>query len=124
MPSKSAKKPWEIEQEKNIMYVAYTRPRNVLGFLDERDFEKYKTYDANNKKRLKRIEEKVNNIFGITPKKILNKEIAQAIIEKSKPIVFHKPSPNNIKIADTVKPKENSLLTVLNKPKIKRIKRH
>lgn len=37
MPSKSAKKDWEIKQEYNLMYVAYTRAKNTLGFIDEKN---------------------------------------------------------------------------------------
>lgn len=33
MPSKYAKKPWELEQEKNLRYVAYTRAKKELVFL-------------------------------------------------------------------------------------------
>lgn len=32
-PSKVAKQGWEIEQEKNLEYVSYTRPKKVLGFI-------------------------------------------------------------------------------------------
>jgi superfamily I DNA/RNA helicase len=35
MPSKSARQDWEKEQEKNLIYVAYTRAKNKLGFIDE-----------------------------------------------------------------------------------------
>lgn len=35
MPSKSAKLPWEIIQEDNLLYVAYTRAKNYLGFIRE-----------------------------------------------------------------------------------------
>lgn len=34
MPSKFAKQPWESSQEKNLEYVAFTRSKNVLGFLN------------------------------------------------------------------------------------------
>ena len=33
MPSKFVKQNWELEQEENIQYVAYTRPKKVLGFI-------------------------------------------------------------------------------------------
>ena len=35
MPSKLAVKDWEVQQELNIMYVAYTRARYRLGFVSE-----------------------------------------------------------------------------------------
>lgn len=37
MPSKHAKKPWELEQEKNLRYVAYTRAKQTLGFINDYD---------------------------------------------------------------------------------------
>jgi ATP-dependent exoDNAse (exonuclease V) beta subunit len=39
MPSKSAHMPWELEQEKNLQYVAYTRAKTYLGFLSEEEFK-------------------------------------------------------------------------------------
>lgn len=35
MPSKLATQDWEKEQEQNLMYVAYTRTKNKLGFVSE-----------------------------------------------------------------------------------------
>lgn len=123
MPSKSAKKPWEIEQEKNLMYVAYTRAKNVLGFLDEREFERFNTYSQNNNKRLKSIEDRVNVIFGTIPRKIANKDIAKAIIERSKPIVLQSQPKNNVTISkDKPYNTPNTMLGVIKKPKLKRIK--
>lgn len=37
LPSQSSKKDWEREQEKNLAYVAYTRAKKKLGFLDENE---------------------------------------------------------------------------------------
>lgn len=37
MPSKYAKKPWELEQEDNLKYVAYTRAKQTLGFINDYD---------------------------------------------------------------------------------------
>ena len=39
MPSKLAVKEWEKLQEKNIMYVAYTRAKNKLGFISEKEIK-------------------------------------------------------------------------------------
>jgi superfamily I DNA/RNA helicase len=44
MPSKHAKKDWEKLQEKNLMYVAYTRAKSVLGFVT--DFNAYNDYES------------------------------------------------------------------------------
>lgn len=37
MPSKLAKKDWEKEQERSLMYVAYTRAKTKLGFISEKE---------------------------------------------------------------------------------------
>jgi hypothetical protein len=44
MPSKHAKKDWEKAQEKNLMYVAYTRAKSVLGFVT--DFDAYSDHES------------------------------------------------------------------------------
>ena len=44
MPSKHAKKDWEKLQEKNLMYVAYTRAKSVLGFVT--DFDAYSEHES------------------------------------------------------------------------------
>jgi DNA helicase-2/ATP-dependent DNA helicase PcrA len=44
MPSKHAKKDWEKLQEQNLMYVAYTRAKSVLGFVT--DFDAYSDHES------------------------------------------------------------------------------
>ena len=44
MPSKYAKKDWEKEQEKNLIYVAYTRAKSLLGFVT--DFDAYENLES------------------------------------------------------------------------------
>ena len=39
MPSKLATHDWEKLQEKNLMYVAYTRPKKLLGFISEKEIK-------------------------------------------------------------------------------------
>lgn len=39
MPSKLAVRDWEKQQELNIMYVAYTRAKNLLGFISEKEIK-------------------------------------------------------------------------------------
>lgn len=39
MPSKLAFKDWEKIQEHNLMYVAYTRPKKLLGFISEKEIK-------------------------------------------------------------------------------------
>lgn len=44
MPSKYARKDWEKQQEQNLIYVAYTRAKSVLGFIT--DFDAYKDHES------------------------------------------------------------------------------
>jgi len=55
MPSKSAEKEWEKKQERNLMYVAYTRAKNYLSFLKESEIK-----DFGGNESLRAIEDKVN----------------------------------------------------------------
>ena len=86
MPSKSAKKDWEIRQEYNLMYVAYTRAKNILGFIDEKNFEKFNTSNTNSIATLRRIEYQVNKVLGKTTKVIINDDIAKSIVLNAKKI--------------------------------------
>ena len=86
MPSKSAKKNWEIRQEYNLMYVAYTRAKHTLGFINEKDFEKFDTSNSNSIAILRRIERRVNSVLGKTTKVIINEETAKSIVANAKKI--------------------------------------
>lgn len=44
MPSKYARKDWEVQQEQNLIYVAYTRAKSVLGFVT--DFNAWKDHES------------------------------------------------------------------------------
>jgi len=50
MPSKHATKPWEIIQEQNLRYVAYTRAKSHLAFITDFDAFKSHTSQENNVK--------------------------------------------------------------------------
>lgn len=63
MPSQSAIQEWEIEQEKNLMYVAYTRAKDKLTFLDEKGFDKFKKISVST---LQKIENQVDYVLGRT----------------------------------------------------------
>ena len=41
MPSKLAKKDWEKDAEQNLIYVAYTRAKQKLGFISEREIKPF-----------------------------------------------------------------------------------
>ena len=70
MTSEMAKKDWEIEQEYNLMYVAYTRAKNILGFVDETNFETFKRNTNESVNHLKSIEFQINKILKKERKKI------------------------------------------------------
>ena len=44
MPSKNAKTQWQRDQEQNLIYVAYTRAKKTLGFIN--DFDAWKTHES------------------------------------------------------------------------------
>lgn len=61
MPCKSATQDWEIEQEHNLMYVAYTRAKDKLCFVDENDFS---SFISSSQESLYAIEKQVNEVLG------------------------------------------------------------
>lgn len=74
MPSKLAKKDWEKQQEKNLQYVAYTRPKQRLGFISE---EEIVPVGMSNEpiailNDLRNIEIQVCKILGKTPVENVN----------------------------------------------------
>lgn len=81
MPSKSAKLEWEREQEYNLMYVAYTRAKNVLGFIDEKDFKKFNFFDIDNMSYLDTMEAKINNLYNKSS--VMTLELANSIISRA-----------------------------------------
>jgi DNA helicase-2/ATP-dependent DNA helicase PcrA len=83
MPSKSAKKDWEIKQEHNLMYVAYTRAKNTLGFIDEKDFKDFDLTNTVSQAKLDRIEAQVNKVLGKTTKTIINESTAKVIVDNA-----------------------------------------
>lgn len=99
MPSKNATEPWEILQEHNLIYVAYTRAKNKLSFLNEDDFNPF----INTKQsvsRLSGIEIRVNLLYGKKNKYITaNSEYATEIIKRAKKVEM--PRSNN-KVLKTV----------------------
>lgn len=80
----NSKLKWEKIQEQNLKYVAYTRSKNVLGFIDEKELGGVDNGSMNTIKHLKFIEKKVNMVLGKTTKVILNEEDADEIIRRIK----------------------------------------
>lgn len=101
MPSKSAKKDWELKQEHNLMYVAYTRAKNKLGFIDERDFQKFDNYNSETLNHLKIIERKVNAIYGKETTGVYNLSEAKNIIKHKTHIDFTKPGTKKATLTKT-----------------------
>lgn len=46
MPSRLARKDWELKSEQNLIYVAYTRAKKSLNFIDEKEFAPSLTYSG------------------------------------------------------------------------------
>lgn len=119
MPSKAAKKDWEIRQEYNLMYVAYTRAKNILGFIDEKDFEKFDTSNINSIAILRRIEFQVNKVMGKTTKVVINEDTAKSIVQNAKKIdkAIFTSSTIDFNTASSNKRKVNSFSNLLKKKK-------
>ena len=124
MPSKSAKKDWEREQEKNLMYVAYTRAKNKLSFLNENGFETFTCNTQNVLNRLNIIEKQLRRIFGNIIKGDINDvDYAMEVINSAKPIKLPKSNTKTISIKDYKSSNTQSLKDILNKPNITRRKK-
>ena len=118
MPSKSAKKDWEMRQEYNLMYVAYTRAKKILGFINENDFEKFDTNSSTSIVTLRKIEEQVNRVLGKTNKLVVNETNAKNIVSKAKIIKMDVLTNNNIKLNTTAKKRKiNAFADLLKKRK-------
>ena len=106
MPSKNAKKNWEMVQERNIMYVAYTRAKNKLGFINEDEFKDFNKSNSTIIDELIRNEKIINQLLGRQKKKIdtNDKYVASEIIKHAteikpittKPIITLTNNNNNI----------------------------
>ena len=66
LPLRSAKEEWELEEEANLEYVAYTRAKNNLSFLDEKEFT---VYSSNGQQKASEIEEVKRKLEKLTGKK-------------------------------------------------------
>jgi ATP-dependent exoDNAse (exonuclease V) beta subunit len=123
MPSKSAKKDWELKQEYNLMYVAYTRAKNILGFIDEKDFEKF-TSGENSSNQLNKIETLVNSLYGKKPIYDLNNSNdVKTIVERIKDVQTNISSSSKIKIINkNNENKINNFSDILKKKKRKTVR--
>lgn len=121
MPSKSATQKWELEQENNLMYVAYTRAKDKLCFLDENEFKSFTT-DSN--VSLKGIENQVNLILNKTKKKINFNDIKEVnkLIKEIKDISIPRKS-NSISIGNKQPLNNKNTLNLFSTPKITKTKK-
>ena len=69
MPSSLAKKEWEKNAEQNLIYVAYTRAKNKLGFISEDEIKPFGISQGEDKilNELSLIENLVCRVLGKTP---------------------------------------------------------
>ena len=62
IPSKLARLDWELEEEKHLLYVMCTRPKNTLNFVTEQEIRPNSAYSENNSfyKELINIKNEIN----------------------------------------------------------------
>lgn len=120
MPSKSAKKEWEIKQEYNLMYVAYTRAKNKLGFIDEKDFERFNTSNPTSIATLRRIENQVNQVLNKSTKIILNETTIKHIINNAQNINRKALTSTTVNMRNTSGKRKVNAFSDLLKSKIKK----
>ena len=101
MPSKNATTKWEKRQERNLMYVAYTRAKNKLGFLDEKEFN----YNNQPNGTLDALEAAVNFVLKKSTKNNITKKTAPKIVKEAKKIDITVLDGNTISLSD--KPRNN-----------------
>lgn len=80
MPSKMAHHEWEKIQERNVQYVAYTRAKNKLGFISEKEIPPSGSMSEPSSviNELKYIENKICRVLGKEPMQPMNEtEIAK-----------------------------------------------
>jgi superfamily I DNA/RNA helicase len=121
MPSKSAKKDWEVTQEHNLEYVAYTRAKKKLCFVDEKEFEQFDMSSLGNQSVLSRIETQVNRVLGNTSRVVVNKSNALDIIKNATKIEKRIPTSNTISI--NTERRINSFSDIFKNKKLKKVKR-
>ena len=68
MPSKYAKQDWQMEQEMNLMYVAYTRAKNYLGFVC--DFDAFEKCETSKEEFAKQVNVQIAEFVGKVGEKV------------------------------------------------------
>ena len=122
LPSKNAKEDWEIEQERNLEYVAYTRAKENLSFLDESNFKKFSMSSNEKADRIEKIKQKIFRLYGGNERcKIsgLSVDAAKHILSNIQPI---KPiKDNSIDLGNITQKTNNGFLIPKRKTKKKRL---
>lgn len=117
MPSKLAVKDWEKIQEKNLMYVAYTRAKNKLGFISEKEIKPTGALQDPMLilNEMVYIESCVCRVLNKTPmERITNNEVLKMKLQYMTPIEedTHK-NDNVIDLEETTNNKKDDLLSDL-----------
>ena len=68
MPSKYARKKWEIDSENNLKYVALTRSKRTLNYISEKKFSPNLFNDINIIDSLELQRKKMNRALGVETK--------------------------------------------------------
>ena len=119
MPSKLAVHDWEKLQEQNLMYVAYTRAKNLLGFVSEKEIKpsgiSQEPMDIINE--LVYIERKVCEITGKQPmERLENADLARFKLQNMTKLEDLHENDNTVelnKVEENISNKSNDLLAEL-----------
>ena len=119
MPSKLAVHNWEKLQEQNLMYVAYTRAKNLLGFVSEKEIKPSGTaqepMDIINE--LSYIERKVCEITGKQPmERLENADLARFKLQNMTKLEDLHENDNTVelnKVEEKISNESNDLLSEL-----------
>ena len=111
MPSKLAVHEWEKQQEQNIMYVAYTRAKNILGFISEKEVKPMGSLQDPNAilTELAYIEQKVCAITGKEPmQKMESIDLTRFKLQNMKEIEDLHKNDNAVEIKEIRQKKKNN----------------
>lgn len=111
MPSKLAKKEWEKQQERNLQYVAYTRPRMRLGFISENEVA---PSGMSNEpiaiiNDLHNIEVQVCRLLGKTPtERVEDVELAKFRVKTATKVELPQEEDNSVNLDEDFKNEDNN----------------
>lgn len=125
MPSKTAKQPWEIEQENNLIYVACTRTKNKLGFLDETEFKQFDAYNPETIRSLKSKQYIIDKLYNKNRNEVTTLDQARHIIENAEKLSGTTQDKSELTSKPIIKPKNaiEAFENIMNNKKIKIIRR-